>query len=170
VGGVANPSVAAAVNTLTGVGPTLNLGASLTQPLFDGGRLRAARAEAQAKENELATSYRAAIVAALVDVENALSAIHHLDAARDFQIENVTQSERAYEGARLRYQAGSGDFLTVLEAQRTVNSVRDVYSQYSLARLQALVSLCKALGGGWQAPDAMPQSPPVAQAVNPGRF
>ena len=67
------------------------------------------------------------------------------------QEESVAQSERAFEGASLRYKAGSGDFLTVLEAQRTLYAAREQFSQYKLARLQALVALCKALGGGWQA-------------------
>jgi multidrug efflux system outer membrane protein len=156
-GGVQNPAVNAAIVSLSGVGPTLNLGASIAQPIFDGGRLRAVSAETQAKQLELATTYRAAIVAALVDVENSLSAIHHLDASRDFQSDSVAQSERAFEGARLRYKQGYGDFLTVLEAQRTVYTARDQFSEYRLARLQALVSLCKALGGGWQAPDSAAQ-------------
>ena len=151
-GGVQNPALNAAVTSLSGVGPTLSLGASIAQSIFDAGRLRAVSAEARAKEQELATNYRAAIVVALVDVENSLSAIHHLDAARIFEEETVAQSERAYEGARLRYKAGTGDYLTVLEAQRTAYTVRDQYSQYKLARLLALVNLCKALGGGWQAP------------------
>ena len=109
----------------------------------------------------MTTSYRAAIVAALVDVENALSVIQHLDAARAFQNDDLAQSERAYEGARLRYAEGYGDFLTVLEAQRVLYGVRDQFSQYKLARLQALVSLCKAMGGGWQQPDAATQSQPA---------
>jgi multidrug efflux system outer membrane protein len=152
-GGVQNPALNAAVISLSGVGPTLNLGASLAQTIFDGGRLRAVRAEARAKEEELVTGYRAAIVAALVDVENSLSAIHHLDTAREFQNDSLAQSERAFEGATLRYKEGSGDFITVLEAQRILYTARDQFSQYKLARLQALVSLCKALGGGWQAPE-----------------
>jgi len=40
-GGVANPAVNAAVDTLSGIGPSLNLGAALTQPIFDAGKLRA---------------------------------------------------------------------------------------------------------------------------------
>jgi outer membrane protein TolC len=151
-GGIQNPALNAAVLSLSGVGPTLNLGASIAQPMFDGGRLRAVTAEARGKEQELTQSYRAAIVAALVDVENSLSAIHHLEAARAFEEETLTQGERAFEGAQLRYKAGNGDYLSVLEAQRTLYAVRDQYSRYKLARLQALVSLCKALGGGWQAP------------------
>jgi NodT family efflux transporter outer membrane factor (OMF) lipoprotein len=150
-GGVQNPALNAAVITLSGVGPTLNLGASIVQTIFDGGRLRAMRTEAQARDEELVIAYRAAILAALVDVENALSALNHLGESRAFQLENVAQSELAFEGATLRYKAGSGDFLTVLEAQRLLYAARDQYSQYKLARLEASVALCKALGGGWQA-------------------
>jgi multidrug efflux system outer membrane protein len=154
-GGLQNPALNAAVTTLSGVGPTLSLGASVAQTIFDGGKLRAQRAEAQAKEEELVAAYRSAILAALVDVENALSALRHLNDARTFQNENVAQSEKAFEGATLRYKEGSGDFLTVLEAQRTLHTAHDQYSQYQLARFQALVALCKALGGGWQAQASM---------------
>jgi multidrug efflux system outer membrane protein len=150
-GGVQNPALNAAVISLAGAGPTLNLGASITQPIFDRGRLRAVRAEAQAKEEELVAAYSAAILSALVDVENALSALRHLEDARALQEQSVAESERAFNGASLRYKEGSGDFLTVLEAQRTLYTARDQYSQYKLARFQAVVALCKALGGGWQA-------------------
>jgi NodT family efflux transporter outer membrane factor (OMF) lipoprotein len=151
-GGLQNPALNAAVISLSGAGPTLSLGASITQSIFDHGRLKALRAEADAKDEELIDAYRAAILAALVDVENALSALGRLDEARDLQAESLAQSERAFKGAFLRYQAGSGDFLTVLEAQRTLYTAREQFSQYKLARLQALVALCKALGGGWQSP------------------
>jgi multidrug efflux system outer membrane protein len=170
-GGIQNPALNAAITSLSGVGPTMNLGASLAQPIFNGGKLRAARAEAEAKQQESANGYRAAIIAALVDVENSLSAISHLDAARDFQNENIEQSKRAFEGAEYRYKQGAGDFLSVLEAQRTLYTVRDQFIQYKLARLQALVSLSKALGGGWQAPDAAAQPQAAAtQTTSPPQF
>jgi NodT family efflux transporter outer membrane factor (OMF) lipoprotein len=153
-GGVQNPALNAAVISLSGVGPTLNLGASLTQSIFDHGRLQALRAEAQAKDDELMAGYKAAILSALGDVENALTALDRLGDARALQEESVSQSERAFDGATLRYKAGSGDFLTVLEAQRTLYAARDQFSQYRFARFQALVALYKALGGGWQAPTA----------------
>jgi outer membrane protein TolC len=149
-GGMQNPAVQAAVITLTGAGPTLNLGAGLLQTIFDGGRLRAVRAEVEARDEELVATYRHAILAALVDVETALAAIRHFDARRDFEVENLTQSERALQAAEARYQQGAADFLAVLEAQRILYAARDQYSQFKLARLQALVGLCKALGGGWQ--------------------
>ncbi len=149
-GGVQNPALNAAILSLSGVGQTLNLGAAITQPIFNGGRLRAARSEAEAKEEELVAAYNAAILSALVDVENALSALRHLDDARPLQEENLAQSVRAFEGASIRYKAGAQDFLTLLEAQRTLYAAREQYTQYKLARFQALVALCKALGGGWQ--------------------
>ncbi len=148
-GGIQNPAVNAAIITLAGTGPGLSLGAGLTQSIFDAGRLRAARDESRARDDELLANYRKAILASLVDVENALAAIHSLDAARQFQNENLMQSQRAFDGARLRHQQGAGDLLTVLEAQRVRYAAQDQYSQYQLARRQALVALCKALGGGW---------------------
>ena len=147
--GVQNPALPATVLTIPGVGPSLAAGATLTQPIFDHGRLRAQRDEAAAREQELLAQYRGAIIAALADVEKALSALQRLDAVRAFEADNVAESERAFEGAKLRYQAGSGDFLTLLEAQRTLYAARDQLALYKLARLQALVALCKALGGGW---------------------
>jgi multidrug efflux system outer membrane protein len=149
-GGVQNPAVQAALLTLPGTGPTLVVGAGLAQTIFDGGRLRAARDEAGAKELEMIAHYRAAILAALWDVETALSAISHLDLEADAQRENVTQSELALSGAQARYGAGSGDFLTVLDAERAAITAREQMTQYELARLRAVVGLCKALGGGWE--------------------
>ena len=149
-GGIANPAVNAAVNSLSGVGPSLNLGGALTQPLFDAGRLRSQSREAQAKEQEALTGYKSALIAALVDVENSLGALRHLDEAREAQDANLRESTRAYDAAQARYQQGSGDFLSVLEAQKVLFAARDQYSQYKLARLQASLAVCKALGGGWQ--------------------
>jgi outer membrane protein, multidrug efflux system len=149
-GGLQNPAMNAAVIALTGAGPGINLGAGLTQGIFDGGRLRAVRDETRARDAELLAQYRHAILAALVDVENALTAIHHLDAAREFQEQSLAQSQLAFDGAQRRYGEGAGDFSSVLEAQRTLYAARDQFSQYKLARLQARVALCKALGGGWE--------------------
>jgi NodT family efflux transporter outer membrane factor (OMF) lipoprotein len=148
-GGVANPAVNAAVISLAGVGPSLSVGASLAQSIFNGGRLRAARDEASAKEEEMLAHYRAAALAAMWDVEVALAAIGHLDGQEAAQRESLEQSEIALASARARYQAGSGDFLTVLDAERTLLGAREQMTQYRLARLQAAVGLCKALGGGW---------------------
>jgi outer membrane protein TolC len=88
-----------------------------------------------------------------VDVENSLGAVRHLDEAREAQNTNLEESTRAFDAAQARYQHGNGDFLSVLEAQKLLFVARDQYSQYKLARLQAVIAVCKALGGGWQLPD-----------------
>jgi multidrug efflux system outer membrane protein len=152
--GVQNPALPATVLTIAGAGPSLALTANLTQPIFNHGKLRAQRDETAARERELLAAYRSAVLAALVDVEKALSALQHLNAERDFESGNLAESERAFEGAQLRYQKGSGDFRTLLEAQRTLYSARDQFTQYRLARLEGLIALCKALGGGWSSASA----------------
>ena len=167
--GVQNPALPATVLTIPGVGPSYSAIASLTQPIFDHGRLAAQRDEALAREQELLAGYRAAIIASLVDVEKALAAVQHLNAVREFQQGSVAESERAFEGAQLRYQRGSGDFLTLLESQRTLYAARDQFAQYRLARLQALVALCKALGGGWDASSSAMQWPPATPAAGSAR-
>ena len=148
-GGLQNPAVNAAVISLAGFGPSFSAGAALTQAIFNGGRLRAARDEAAAKEQEMLAQYRSATLAALWDVETALAATAHLEQQQAAQQESVAQSELALSGAQARYRAGSGDFLTVLDAERALFAAREQMSQYTLARLQAAVGLCKALGGGW---------------------
>jgi NodT family efflux transporter outer membrane factor (OMF) lipoprotein len=151
-GGIQNPAVNAAIISLAGTGWSLTAGASLVQTIFDAGRRRAVIQEATAKQEELVANYHGSILAALLDVENALAAIHYLELQKEPQQRNVDQSERAFQGAQLRFREGTGEYLAVLESQRTLFTARDQLSQYRLARLQALLGLCKALGGGWQYP------------------
>ncbi len=148
--GLQNPAVQAAVLTLTGAGPSLALSGSLVQAVFDGGRRRALRDQARARAEELLQDYRAVVLAALQDVETALSLVDSLNAQQGAQMQVLEQSEHAFGGAQRRYREGSGDYLTLLTAERALYAARDGYIQYRLARLQALIGLSKALGGGWQ--------------------
>jgi len=119
------------------------------QSIFNGGRLRAVRDEALGREDEMVAQYRKVVLESLWDVEVALSAIERLNDQESAQLLGVEQGKQALAGAQARYQAGSGDFLVVLDAQRSLVTVQEQLSQYRLARLQAAVGLCKALGGGW---------------------
>jgi outer membrane protein, multidrug efflux system len=158
-GGVQNPAVQAAVITLAGTGWSLTAGASAVQAIFDNGRRRAVVAEATARQQELVAGYQSSILAALLDVENALSAVHYLELQREPQQRNVEQSERAFQGAQLRYREGAGGYLAVLESERILYAAREQLSQYKLERFQALLGLCKALGGGWQYPKTAKEHP-----------
>src|SRR5205814_1811258 len=101
-GGVQNPVLPGTINTISGAGPSGAVAANLTQVIFDHGKLRAQRDETLARERELLATYREAVLAALVDVEKALAALEHLKAVEEFQRVNVNESERAFEGARVR--------------------------------------------------------------------
>jgi outer membrane protein TolC len=68
------------------------------------------------------------------------------------QREVVRSSRRAFEIAERRLREGTVDLVTVLQTQQTLFQALDNLAQVRLARLQAVVSLFQALGGGWQPP------------------
>src|SRR5215471_4239911 len=131
---------------------TLGVGLSLAQTIFDAGRREAQTDEARARENELLAAYRGAAITAFSEVETSLGAIMNLTAQQEFQTEQVSQAEQAFNIAQVRYREGVDDFLHVLDAQRQLYSARDLLGLTRLQRLQAIVALYKALGGGWQDP------------------
>jgi len=155
-GGIAYPALAAAIDTLPGLGLAAGVGASLAQTIFDGGRTQGRVDETRAREEELLAAYRAAVIASFSDVENALGNFAHLGAQEAALREQVTQSEKVLVAARRKYVAGSTDFLVVTDAQRAMYAARDQLSDIRRARLAASVALFKALGGGFTvaAPEA----------------
>jgi NodT family efflux transporter outer membrane factor (OMF) lipoprotein len=137
------------VNFLNAPTAALALGASLLQPIFDGGRLRAQVDAAASRERELVEDYRKSILAALADVEVALASGGRTADQEALQAQVVEQSRIALRLAEVRYREGVDDLLTVLDAQRTLFQAEDQLAQVRLARLQASIGLFKALGGGW---------------------
>ncbi|MBN9544871.1 MAG: efflux transporter outer membrane subunit [Alphaproteobacteria bacterium] len=148
-GGVAYPALAAAIDTLPGTGLAAGIGASLVQSIFDNGKIQGRIDETKAREEELLAAYRAAAIAAFSDVENALGNIAHLADQEAALREQVAQAEKVLAAARRKYGAGYADFLVVTDAERTLNTARDQRADIHRARLVALVTLYKALGGGW---------------------
>jgi NodT family efflux transporter outer membrane factor (OMF) lipoprotein len=168
-GGVAYPAMAAAVDTLPGFGLAANAGATLTQAIFDGGRRREKTEEAAAHEQELLGAYRAAILAALSDVENALGGLRHLTEQEAALHAQVEAAERVLRSAQRRYTAGSADFLAVTDAQRALYGAQDQLADVHRARLAGVVILFKALGGGWDstAMSDTTAADPKAQPTHP---
>ncbi|MFC7298289.1 efflux transporter outer membrane subunit [Herminiimonas aquatilis] len=130
--------------------PMYSLAAGLTAPIFNAGRLAAGRDLAVAQREELLANYRQAIIAAFGDVEVALNAVTGIEAQRIAQQEELKQAQRALTLAESRYRAGAETLLTLLDAQRTLYAAQDTSAQLNTLRLQASVSLYKALGGGWK--------------------
>lgn len=127
-----------------------NLSSGLVAPVFNNGRLSAERDKATARQQELLETYRGAIINGFADVEKALNSIRGLDEQRQWQGEELSQAQSAFDIAQSRYQAGAEDLLTVLQTQRTLYAAQDLNVQLRLSRLQASIALYKALGGGWQ--------------------
>jgi multidrug efflux system outer membrane protein len=141
------------LNFLNAPTAALSIGASLLQPIFDGGRLRAQLDVAASRERELVENYRKFIAAALADVESALAAGSRSVNQEILQEQVLVQARRALQLAEVRYRQGADDLLTVLDAQRTLFQAEDQLAQIRLARLQASVGLFKALGGAWKMPE-----------------
>lgn len=126
-----------------------NVGASLFAPIFDGGRLKQERERAIARKQELVQAYRATVVAAFSEVDTALGQIRSLDEQQRLKIAELDQARQAYDLSQIRYKLGAEDFTTVLDTQRALSDVQNDMGMLKLRRLQATVSLYKALGGGW---------------------
>ena len=129
-----------------------NIAAGLAQPIFRGGALRGQLRINEARAEELLANYRAAILAALVDTENALVALRQTTEQERLQSVAVRTAERAYGIAEAQLQAGTIDLLTLLVTQQTLFSTRTALANARLTRLQAAVGLFRALGGGWNTP------------------
>ena len=125
----------------------------LTQPLFDGFRLLSTLDLRKGQRTELLQIYRKAILSGFADVERALIAVRDLAEQERLQTEVVATSRRAYELSESQLRVGTIDITTVLNTQRTLFQAQDQLVLVRLTRLQAIVSLFQALGGGWVLPD-----------------
>lgn len=164
---------AAALNQLIGPGGVLlSLASGLTQPIFDGGTLRGQLDLSKAEYAEFLAAYRKAVVQAFTDVDLALTAWRFTTEQERLQRVAVARAQRAADIARAQLQAGTVDVTTVLTAETTLFNAEDTLVQVRLARFQALLSLYKALGGGWQRPAGAiaDQVPPLTPGQALGGF
>lgn len=129
-----------------------NIAAGLTQPIFRGGALRGQVQLNEARAAELLADYRAAILAALVDAENALVALRQTTEQERLSAAAVQAAERSYAIGEAQLRAGTIDLITLLNVQQALFGARNTLVQARLLRLQAAVALFRALGGGWGTP------------------
>jgi NodT family efflux transporter outer membrane factor (OMF) lipoprotein len=123
--------------------------ANATQPVFDAIRLAALLDTAKGRQIELLQNYRKAVVNAFADVERALVAVRQLALEEKSLNDAVVAARRAYQLSESQLRAGTVDITTVLNTERTLFGAKDSVAQVRLLRLQAIVSLYQALGGGW---------------------
>jgi multidrug efflux system outer membrane protein len=123
---------------------------SLTQPIFDGGRILGNFELTQARQEEMLQTYRKTVVQSFADVDNALTSIRETTNRLRLQRDVVASSRRAFELAGEQLRAGTADVITVLNVQLALFQAEDLLVQAQLARLLAIISLYQALGGGWE--------------------
>ena len=124
-------------------------GANLLQTVFDGGRLIGQKRLTDATQNELIANYRSAVLNAMSDVETSLGQVASDRTQEEHLTREVAAAREAFRISELQYRQGSTDLLTVLQTQQTLFGAEDQLAQMTEARLQAVVRLYQALGGGW---------------------
>ncbi|MGX9782272.1 efflux transporter outer membrane subunit [Janthinobacterium lividum] len=122
--------------------------------LFDFGRIDAQIEASRGREAELLAAYRLAALHAAEDVENACSALLRHEEQAALLAQSVQAFERARAAALAAYEKGVVSRLDVLQADTRLLRAADARAQAQTASARAAVAIYRALGGGWQAPQA----------------
>ncbi|MEA3117066.1 MAG: hypothetical protein QOI13_336, partial [Paraburkholderia sp.] len=136
-------------------------GPSISLPIFQGGRLKGTLELRKAQQQEAAIVFQRTVLQAWHEVDDALSAYDAEQRRRDRLKEVVQQDQIALAVAQQRYRAGAIDFLNVLTVQRDLLNAQSDLAQSRASAAVNLVTLYKALGGGWET--AFPEAPTSAQ-------
>jgi outer membrane protein TolC len=123
--------------------------ASITAPIFHSGRISANIEIQDALLEQTRLAYRAAVLTALEDVENALVAVANSSERRERLAQATNTARQTMQLAEQRYASGLIDFLTVLDSQRTLQDLDDQLASSTGDLATAQAQLYKALGGGW---------------------
>jgi NodT family efflux transporter outer membrane factor (OMF) lipoprotein len=143
-----------------------SIGPSISLPIFQGGKPRADIARAKAEQAEAALDYEKTVLSALQDVENALASYRtDRQRLRSLQTEGDADQE-AVDIAVDRYRHGMSTYLDVLTPRNTLIQVEQQLIQARLSVNNDLVTLYKALGGGWQV-QAYASAGPGFRTVSP---
>ncbi|HKW76491.1 MAG TPA: efflux transporter outer membrane subunit [Terriglobales bacterium] len=148
--GVGGYQSSALTNLFTGPAGLWSLAAGLSQPIFQGGRLKSNVRFTEAQREQFLLTYQQSIQGAFRDVSNALVAYRK---NREFRVEQEHLVGAAQDAARLsevRFKAGTTDYLEVLTNNTNSFSAELGLAQAEGNELTALVQLYQALGGGWQ--------------------
>jgi len=123
--------------------------AQLLQPIFDAGRNRANLDVARVNRDIAVAQYERAIQTAFREVSDALAGRATLGEQLRAQAAQTNALAIAFRLADLRYRNGAASFLDILDAQRSLFAAQQVLVQTRALQLQNLVTLYRALGGGW---------------------
>lgn len=123
---------------------------SLSEPIFEGGRIRNNYRLSQAEQQEMLLEYRKTILNALKDVSNSLVTYKETRERREEQTALVASAADAVRLAKLRYSGGNTSYLEVLTTDTNLYDAQLNLAQAQEREAASLVQLYAALGGGWQ--------------------
>lgn len=135
------------------------IGAEAAGPVFEGGRLVGRLRQSKAARDEARLQYQRTILYAFREVSDALISREQLAEIQERQSREVAALERSVKLSTERYNAGKASYYEVLEAQQQLFPAQLGLVQTDRNQLLAVVSLYKALGGGWQDKKAQGHSP-----------
>jgi NodT family efflux transporter outer membrane factor (OMF) lipoprotein len=146
-----------------------SFGPSMSLPIFEGGRLKATLNLRKEQQQEAAISYQRTVLSAWHEIDNSLTQYSSQQERHDQLAAEVAENQKALHLAQEQYQAGTGSFLQVLDAERSLLSSQQDLTDNTTQISTTLVSLYKALGGGWEStyPDAASSDKAVASATTP---
>jgi NodT family efflux transporter outer membrane factor (OMF) lipoprotein len=127
----------------------LDLAAGVTQPIFNGGTLRAQQRAAVAQFDRAAAQYRSTVLSSFTDVANVLAALQRDAEALQVQLYAEETARQSLDITTERFQAGAIAYLALLDAQRTYQQARILLVIAQANRYEDTVALFTALGGGW---------------------
>jgi NodT family efflux transporter outer membrane factor (OMF) lipoprotein len=142
--------------------PIWSFGASLAQPLFNGGLTTAQVEAARATYQSNVGTYRQTVLTAIQQVEDNLAGIRILTRAAKVEAEDVRISRQATQIALNEYRAGTQSYTTVVTAQEQQLTVEEALLATQAQIQTDAVTLIVALGGGWhqsELPDAAAEAP-----------
>jgi multidrug efflux system outer membrane protein len=135
-------------------------GTLLSVPVFSGGRLSANLATSKASFREAVANYRAQVLVAFRETEDALSGVRTANGAAIAQEQAANAAERAYRIARLQYDNGFVGYLERIDAERSLLTAQRGQARARADQYVATITLIRALGGGWDVPVT---TPPAAE-------
>lgn len=126
-----------------------SLGATLLQPILDGGRLKANEVFARAGYQATVESYRRIVLTAMQEVEDGILGLSALESASAQAEVAVASARKVHDMATARYEGGVANSLEVITAQQALLTAERLSAQLVGQRLLTTVFLVKALGGDW---------------------
>lgn len=129
-------------------GLLLSAAASLTAPIFNGGKLRAQLKIAKAQQEETRLAFQQSILNAGSEVNSALAEIETARAKRELRTKQIESLKSAAESTELMMQYGSTTYLEVLTAEQNLlaGKIAEIMDRYD--EIHGCISLYSALGGG----------------------